>query len=292
MQIQKNNKFVGQTLLLMLLILSFGAVSADVTPSNEIQAVKQKEILTVVIEEVGYFPFNYTENGKIRGFSIDVLDYFERHSKYDFEFIILPWPRALFLVAEGKVDLVLTLFKSFEREQTYHFIEPSYGFEVNQLFTLKDTDVDFTGELQQLTPYSIGTVREYSYGKSFDQADYLNKLPALTEQILLKLLLGKRIDILIGNPLAFEELISKNNAQEQVKAVEPYVALTPVHMALTRKRADAIEIKKTLGELTQQLVNSDQYPKLLEKYHLDFKQRDKNAANVKPGLSLKRGVKY
>lgn len=232
---------------------------------------KEKVILTVAIEEGGYFPFNYNENGELKGFSVDVLNYIEANSIYDFEFIVLPWPRALFLTSQGRVDLVLTLFKKPEREKIYHFIEPAYGHEINQFFTLTENDFEFSGQLESLAQHSIGTVREYSYGEYFDGTNYLNKLPALTEEVLLKLLLGKRIDLLIGNPLAFNQLILKNNLHAKVIPVEPYVARTPVHMALTRKRADAQEIKDTMGELTKKLKSSEYYQMLLKKYHLNFK---------------------
>ncbi|TWX57722.1 substrate-binding periplasmic protein [Colwellia hornerae] len=232
---------------------------------------KGKTVLTVAMEDIGYFPFYYQENGEIKGFSVDVLNYIEAHSNYDFEFIILPWPRAVHLVAEGRVDLILTLFKTSKRKQIYHFIEPAYANEINQLFTLKDNYFEFDGQLQQLTPYSIGTIREYSYGEYFDGASYLNKLPALTEEILLKLLLGKQVDMLISNPLVFNQIIAKNKMNDQVKAIEPYISLTPVYMALTKKRKDSLVIKKTLGQLTVQLKASPVYQKLLTKYQLNFK---------------------
>jgi len=232
---------------------------------------KERVLLTVAIEDVGYYPFNYNENGIIKGFSIDVLNYFEANSQYDFEFIITPWPRILFLVSQGKVDLILTLFKSEEREKKYHFIEPAYANEANQFFTLAENNITFSGQLEELTSYSIGTNREYSYGEYFDQADYLNKLPALTEPVLLKLLLGKRIDMLIGNPLAFNHMISQKNLSAKVKAIKPFVEITPVHMALTKKRQDAQEIKNTLEQLTKQLKSTPYYQELLSKYQLNFK---------------------
>lgn len=228
-------------------------------------------ILTVAMQDIGYFPFYYTENGKIKGFSVDVLDYIEANSKYDFEFIILSWPRSLYLVAQGRVDLILSLFKTSKREQIYSFIEPSYVDEANQLFTLTDNKLEFNGQLQQLTPYSIGIIREYSYGEYFDEASYLNKLPALTEEVLLKLLLGGRIDMLISNPLVFNQIILKGKAKSKVKAIEPYISLIPVYMALTKGRKDSQEIKQKIGQLTQQLKASPYYQELLDKYQLNFK---------------------
>lgn len=258
-------------IVLLLYVLPFFVLAKTALKPGDYQSVKEKIVLTAAIEEVGYFPFNYNENGEIKGFSVDVLNYIEANSKYDFEFIILPWPRALHLVKTGKVDLILTLFKTTKREQTYHFIEPNYGSEMNQLFTLVENEFEYSGQLQQLAPYSIGTVREYSYGKEFDSANYLNKLPALTEEVLVKLLLAERIDMMVGNPLAFKDIISKMNVKSKIKAIKPYIALTPVHMAMTREREDSQEIKETFKKLIKQLKASLYYQELLVKYQLNFK---------------------
>jgi len=263
-----NNLIIN--ILFLLSVFSMAVLAEPNVATDENLSKNEKIILTVAIEEIGYYPFNYTENAVVKGFSVDFLEYIEANSQYDFEFIILPWPRALFLVSQGQVDLILTLFKTPKREQTYHFIEPSYGNEVNQLFTLADKNVEYNGQLKNLIPYSIGTVRDYSYGQLFDQASYLNKLPALTEEVLLKLLLGKRTDIVISNPLIFKRLMSESGVSDKVKAIEPYVEITPVHMALTRNREDAREIKQTIGKLTKQLKESPYYQELLDKYQLNF----------------------
>jgi polar amino acid transport system substrate-binding protein len=258
-------------IIFLLYFLPFSVLSRTSVEPDVNHSKKNKITLTVAMEDIGYFPFYYKENGHYKGFSVDVLNFVEANSKYDFEYIILPWPRALYLVAEGKVDIILTLFKTSKREQIYHFIEPSYGSEINQLFALIDNKFQFTGKLQELTPYSIGTVREYSYGEYFDQATYLNTLPALTEDVLLKLLLAKRIDMIISNPLVFNQIISKEKMTAKVKAIDPYISLTPVYMALTKGREDSQEIKKTIGELTLKLKSTLYYQELLHKYHLNTK---------------------
>ena len=153
-------KFIKTIFLLCLLPLSVLAQTGE--NSDDVISTENRITLTVAMEDVGYFPFYYTENGDTKGFSVEVLDYVEAHSKYDFEYIILPWPRALYLVAEGQVDIILTLFKTSKREQIYHFIEPAYGNEINQLYTLMDNKFEYSGQLHGLTPYSIGTVRKYS----------------------------------------------------------------------------------------------------------------------------------
>lgn len=238
--------------------------------SNKKVERAEKTVLTVALEEQGYYPYYYQKNGDMSGFSVDVINYIEANSKYDFEFVILPWPRALHLVSQGEIDLVLTLFKTPQREKVYHFIEPAYGVEVSQLFALSEFELNYNGNLKQLTPYSIGTLREYSYGEYFDQANYLKKLPVLTEDVLLKLLLAERTDFVISNSLVFKQLILERKLQSKVKPIEPYISITPVHMALTKARKDAHEIKKITEQLTLQLKNSPYYQELLNKYQLNF----------------------
>ena len=248
---------------------SFSAFADKEIKSDNHLSAQKKITLRVAIEDAGYFPFNYKEDGKIKGFSIDVLSYFEENSNYNFEFVIRPWPRSLYLVAQGDIDLILTLFKNPEREQTYHFIEPSYAYEVSQLFTLANYKLNYDGQLNQLTPYSIGTTREYLYGKTFDKADYLTKLPVLNEEVLLKLLLAKRVDMIIANPLVFNQIAIRKNVSNEIKSITPYIALTPVYMALTKGREDSQEIKTALKQLTQQFITSHYYQELLDKYQLN-----------------------
>lgn len=262
-----------KNLIKIITLLYFCTLTASanvIVSSNNLISEPKKTILTVAITNKGYFPYNYIENGERKGLTIDVINYFEANSNYDFEFIILPWPRALYLVEQGKIDLIMTLFKNDEREETYHFIEPSYANEANQLFALVDTNIEYSGELPQLIPYSVGTIREYSYGQSFDQANYLTKLPALTEEVLLKLLLAERIDVAISNPLTFKGLISEGNLEKKIKALKPYVDITPVYLALTKARDNSDQIAKDLGELTMKLKASSYYQTLLNKYQVNF----------------------
>jgi polar amino acid transport system substrate-binding protein len=71
--------------------------------------------------------------------------------------------------------------------------------------------------------------------------------------------------MLISNPLVFNQLILKEKVGTQVKAIEPHISITPVYMALTKKRKDSLAIKATLGQLTEQLKASPYYQELLNK---------------------------
>ncbi|MGJ8682144.1 substrate-binding periplasmic protein [Paraglaciecola sp.] len=259
--------FKMTVLLFIISQFSWAHASSNQTDNKQVQ---QKIVLTVATTENGYYPYNFEENGKRVGLSIDVLDYIEANSNLDFEFIVLSWPRALKFVSQGKVDMILTLFKSIEREKEYHFIEPFYGHEVNQIFSLTGNQIEFDGQLKQLESFSIGTTRDYSYGQSFDQAKYLTKLPATSEEALIKLLLAKRIDLAISNPLTFNKAIADKGLSSKVTAIKPFISVTPIYMALTRKRKKSDNIAKLLESQIERLKSSGYYQTLLDKYKLNL----------------------
>lgn len=257
-------------LLPLLYLLPFLVFASSAIHSAGYKEEKSRITLKVAIEGTGYFPFSYFEGDEKKGFSIDVINYIKANSKYDFEYVTQPWSRALSNLEFGNVDLILTLFSSPEREEIYHIIQPSYGFEANQLFSLVDTTIKFDGRLQQLSSYSIGTKRAYSYGKAFDQADYIKKYEAISEDVLLKILLARRVDAIIGNPFMINRVAIKENITTKIKSIVPYASLTPVHLALTKKREDSQEIKNNLESVLKQLKASLYYQQLLEKYQLNF----------------------
>ena len=78
--------------------------------------------------------------------------------------------------------------------------------------------------------------------------------------------------MMIGTPLAFDDLISKMKVDSQVKAIKPHISYTPVYMALTRERNDTQEILQTFRVRIEQLKASTYYQGLLNKYRLDFKK--------------------
>ena len=251
--------------VLLLLLTSFSFIAqADEVANSPVD----KKILKVGFGIIDYPPYNYVINDEYQGIVIDIFHYIEDNSDYTFEFIKLPWPRVLQSVETGRLDIVATLFKVKMREERFYFVEPAYGTEINQLFTLTDTDVEFDGDLTQLKALSIGTIRDYSYGDVFDQATFLNKRPVIDEHTLIRLLKGGRFEMAIGNPTAFYKVASELNLKKHIKAISPIVSKTPVHLAITKQRKDAAQINNTLNELIVKLKASAHYQQLLDKYDL------------------------
>ena len=159
---------------------------------------------------------------------------------------------------------------------------------MNQFVSLKSNAFQYNGNLHSLSDVTIGTVREYSYGKSFDQADYLNKKAVIDEGTLVKVLLGGRVDLIIGNPMTFFHILRKEFKSEAVQMITPIIERTPVYFALTKKRNNYQSIQQQLGQIVSQFKMTAGYQKLFDKYNLlpDYRPL-LTQGNLIPSESLK-----
>ena len=290
---KRGNLFYLKGLLFLLFIslsqlVIAGSPDLIVSYNDQNKLLNEKMVLTVGFSDTDYPPFNFEKNGIYQGFTIDVLKYIEANSSFVFKFIKLPWPRVLQSVKNGDVDVVATLFKTKPRESFYAYVEPAYGFEVNQFVSLKSNAFQYNGNLHSLSDVTIGTVREYSYGKSFDQADYLNKKAVIDEGTLVKVLLGGRVDLIIGTPMTFFHILRKEFKSEAVQMITPIIERTPVYFALTKKRNNYQSIQQQLGQIVSQFKMTAGYQKLFDKYNLlpDYRPL-LTQGNLIPSESLK-----
>jgi len=252
-----------------LVIAGSSVASPDliISPKTQNKLLSDKTVLTVGFSETDYPPYNFDKDGIYQGFAIDIFRHIESQSSFIFKFVKLPWPRVLQSVKNGEVDLVATLFKTASREELYAYVEPAYGFEVNQFLSLKSNAVEYDGDLRSLSDITIGTVREYSYGKAFDQAEYLDKKAVLDEATLVKVLLGGRVDLIIGNPMTFFHILKQEFKSEAVQMVSPIVERTPVYFALSKKIDNYHSIQRQFGQIVTEYKMTQDYQKLFDKYH-------------------------
>ena len=67
-----NNLIIN--ILFLLSIFSVAVLAEPNVAAHENLSKNEKTILTVAIEEIGYYPFNYIENAVVKGFSVDFLE--------------------------------------------------------------------------------------------------------------------------------------------------------------------------------------------------------------------------
>lgn len=103
-------------------------------------------------------PYNFTENGKITGFSTEVVEAVLKEIKVQGEFQSLPWARAYETAQNSENTLIYSIGRTDAREKLFKWvgvIAPADFY----LFSLPGRNLKFE-QLDEARNYQIGTVNE------------------------------------------------------------------------------------------------------------------------------------
>ena len=133
-----------------------GLYAALLCASVGMVSFARAESLKILTEE--FPPFNYTENGKITGFSTEVVRAVLKEVKMDGEFQSMPWARAYETAQSADSVLIYSIGRTPQREKLFKWvgvIAPIHYY----LYSLPQRKLVFE-RLDQARPFQIATVNE------------------------------------------------------------------------------------------------------------------------------------
>ena len=141
-------RYTWLPLLLIACCLAFGGRPAGAQGMRE---------FTYLTEE--YFPFNYTDSGKVKGVSTDLIRLIWTHLGLPPQPVkAVPWARAYERIQHQPGTVLFSMARTPEREDLFRWVGPIMNVRF-VLIAKKEKNITLTG-LDQLTGYSIGTLRE------------------------------------------------------------------------------------------------------------------------------------
>jgi len=141
-------RFFASAMLSMVLVLTFGGLNAAVptiqSASDEKNPQAPGEVLELGISltseerawitghptvrvhnETNWRPFNYNQDGKPAGFSIDYMNLVASKVGLEVEYVSGPsWNQFLEMMRSGELDVMLNIVRTPERDTYLHFTEP------------------------------------------------------------------------------------------------------------------------------------------------------------------------
>jgi len=157
-------------------------------------------------------PVNFLENGKVTGFSTEVVQAILKEIEVEASFHIMPWARAYATALHGENVLIYSIIRTPEREHLFKWIGVVTPPDSSYLFALRGREPKI-GSLRDALNYKIGTVngdvREtYLESKGFVKGLQLhgNALPATTYE---KLKLG-RVDLWAMSDMVAAEIVRRD----------------------------------------------------------------------------------
>lgn len=230
-----------------------------------ISASAKEHELTIGIS-TGYPPFYYFDKNKQpTGICIDIVKAIAKELGINIKFESYPWKRMLYNGKKGKVDAIMPLFKTKERESYLMFPDTELIMEANNFFTHISNPLAFNGKLQDMMSYHIGVIDTYSYGKDFDQTRFIRKSVTKDEAQLIKLVQYKRIHLGIGNKLVIEYYANMTGATEHLKFLFPPVTEAPLFIGFSKQTITPKFVNKFNDSLSN-LKKTKYYQQILKKY--------------------------
>lgn len=226
----------------------------------------------VKISYSAFPPFEFVENGKMKGLDVEIVTEVMKRIGYEVEFEGYPWNRAMTMTENGELDAIMSLRKSPEREEKFLFAAP-IALTQNYFFKRKKLEVKET-KISELTKYSIGTIGGYVYDKDFVQANF-PRLEVMNvdnpEFANLKKLATDRLDLAACEINVCKYLINTNKEFADLDYVKniPIGKVENFYIAFSKKDPEkSNKIIKMFNSELSKFIAEGKRAELIKKYNL------------------------
>lgn len=167
-----------------------------------------------------------------------------------------PWVRAVKMVESGQMEILYPeyfiedsapsdIYPNVKRRELLVQSNEIIGGNIS-LFKHKDSQFSFNGNLSAIEGKVIGVVRGYQNTPEFDammDKGLIHVIEAVDDAQLLKILTGKRADLVIGDPQVFQYVINssaksdaeKQALQQSIEEVTPPLKYNHLYFAVSTK---------------------------------------------------------
>lgn len=228
--------------------------------------------LTVRLEE--YSAQSQIKHNKWQGLDVELTQLLLDEAKCRYTFEALPWGRSLKLLADGQIDMMLTVSKTPERTAYAHFIGPQRQETLVFASKQMNNEVSSFDKLFAL-PLPFAVQRGAFYGEAFEHA--LNRDPSRKQQVIFVTDNQSKVALLKSNRIS-GYLEAKLNIIFEMEHVDELADLqihplvvnqAPVYYAFSKKSVSKRTLIK-LSEAYYRLKKQNKFKKLLAKYQLVF----------------------
>lgn len=220
--------------------------------------------LTVGVSS-GYPPYYFESKGKFTGICIDLVNAVAHEIGIKVHYEAYPWKRLLHNAKTGKIDAIMPLFRTQEREKYLYFEGLDLIHETNNLFISAQSPTSYQGSFEDLSQYKIGVIIDYSYGEKFDNFAFPEKIVTRNEQHLISMFLHNRYDIGIGNRYVIHYYANEAGVAENIKFLDPPITQEMLYLGFTKSRP-AITLAEKFAEALGRIKKRAEYQNIINRY--------------------------
>ena len=197
------------------------------------------------------------------------------HKGYQVDVHFYPWARSVKMVETGQIDILFPEYfiedsspsDVIEGKKRRELLAQSNKFPGGNISFMKrkNDPIHFDGNLSKLRGQRIGVVRGYQNTPEFDammDAKLIEVVNAVDELQLMKMLIAKRVNLIIGDPLVFRYSVNfsdlnTNNKMALLNGVEevkPAIKYNHLYYAVSIQSPDW---RKILDDINLALIEFD-----------------------------------
>lgn len=208
-------------------------------------------------------PFVYFDQNEPKGLTIDIFKKLAKKLNYDIKFKYIPWTRSLQMMESGEIDAMGNLSFSKQRAEYIEYSKPPfYSLKIN-FYTLRDNSISINKH-EDLYKYNFLVGRNYVYYPEFDNDINIKKafihdrisngVIKDASEIMVDMLIKKRVKILISANAIMDHTIAKNSLENTIKKID-YAPLYDdfQYIGISKKSPflkDIDKINRAMEELT------------------------------------------
>ena len=219
--------------------------------------------LTIV---AGQWP-PYVDQSMVKmGLAMEIVSTAFERAGYQPAIRIETWPRSLEGLEIGIYDVVGTVWKTPEREKLFVFSDPYW---INQIKFIKKKNLKVSYDnLDDLSGYVIGTIKDYAYGDEFVNSSTLIKIPQnYIIQNLSKLHEGE-IDLTLGDEIAIRYTLNQylKSSISEFEFLEKPLASRELYIAVSKQNPMAEKIVSNFNRTILEMKGDGSFDAITKKY--------------------------
>ncbi|MCQ8879801.1 transporter substrate-binding domain-containing protein [Pseudoalteromonas shioyasakiensis] len=217
-----------------------------------------------------------SEDGEISGAIVDIFQEIQQQLGFKLELVGCPFSRCIRMLEQGEVNAMGGLILTPKRQQLMHFVTPPYMVITSSFvfYARHESQLEIK-RYDDLYGKKIAIMRGAAYFKRFNEDDKLIKVPVLTENTAIDLLVKGRVDLVIGIESTTDHAMSVLNQpiNKLVKMDYRHSDTIYGYLALSQSFHNT-DLAKRIDEQLKKLADSGELTKLVAPYKLPAVDRE------------------
>ncbi|SCA55883.1 exported hypothetical protein [Candidatus Terasakiella magnetica] len=201
-----------------------------------------------------------------KGFVADLVLRVFQHAGYEAKYEIVPWARCIAGVKELKYDLVASAWHGDEIDEEYNYLNDILIDSIN--FIVPEGSTIKSGNIESFYGLHVGMVRETTgIVEAFSKEDRNNLNISYTANLssLPKMLIGKRFDAIVGDPVNLNEVMKEQglNVHHKLITLQPPLKTNIQAPIISKKHPNKDQIISDFNNSFRILVSEGMYDDLI-----------------------------